>query len=726
MDTTDQFLEAPPTDPGIAEISESPTVVESTSVMELFPNFAEKDELTAKVKVRVANLFANCRDRDELEDIWDKNDLMFRVKPDASKDDVHRANESTGVFHISVNQLASIAFKTFTENPENYSYGYAGATDDEQTNIIRSKNAEIMTLLFRKAQRNSQFKKNLKRVLNDIYKNGNGFVGIPWEKQVVDLVYRDKSSGERKSKSQSLNNLPGLEFLPIDALWLDENIDDTEQQPAIYIKSPIAWNQLLADSKKNKVKLFTDEKGQEGLRNRFDGFRERLTSSEFNNAKMERYENADRTFTDRTGELYNHWVIWINLPISRESGEWDDNGEEIRCRVRIVGNPENCEIIEIRENIFPGGVPILAVHQTEDDVGMYHISLGEKVSTYFDQICIAIDQLIDNRSKNCRRPIVYDPMRIDIKKYDFGHSNGVPCTGDVRSAFAEMQIADMTATIMPTIQYFEQKIREIMNTTDAVMGQAMGGRTSASEYMGAKAAATTPIFSDMASIEDALIGEFMRRFAQYIHTFMTPEDMVEQVGVIGNEFQFDLTDIYTVELRGVAEAMDKMTKIQNLMQLFSMSQDATVKSRITLQIAKTMGMENPAQFAPTPAKDQAVKAALWENNEILVSALWDEPEQGELHDTHIPLHKQAMWMEQRNKNPNVQMMQQHISAHEQLKRSEQALAGGGSFPGSGGNGQSPDSLANLPPMPTEGEQSGQDISADMGNVQGGSQIPLAV
>ena len=702
---TDNFIEV-----------DKPAPDSGATIMDLFPNYAENDDIVDQVKIRIRRIFANIRDRSSLETIWDKNDKMFRCKPDAALDSKHRANEATGVFHISVNQLQSMAFKTFTDNPENYTYGYRGAVDDTTTNQIRGKNAEIMTLLFRKAQSKNQFKRNLKKALHDCYKNGTCFVGMPWEKSADTLTYRDKGTGERKAMEITKNNLPDFRFFPIDKVWLDENIEDMDDQPGVFIDSPIAWSNLLRDSKNTNVKLFKPD-GHEGLRNKFAKYIEQVSSSEFSAPQSDRMDNAEREMQDRTSERYKHWFAWINLPIDKDSegGRWDEDGDEMRFRVRIIGSPEDCEVIEVRENVFPCGIPILVAHQTQDSIGMYPISLGEKIETYYDQICISVDQLIDNRAKNLRRPIVRDPVRVDLDKYDFGHSNVIDCEGDVRTGLVELQIADMTATIMPNIQYFEQKIREIMNTTDAVMGVAMGGRTSASEFMSAKASATTPIYSDMASIEDSLIGEYMRRFAQYVHTFMTLDDIVDQIGVVGAEFQFDLVDIYTVELRGVAEAMDKATKINNLLQLFGLTQDAGAKAKIMLRLAEAMGVENPAEFVSIPAKDQAVKAALWENNELLVYSKWDEPEMGEMHDVHLPIHYQALWQAQRTENSNTDYMVQHISKTEQLKKMEQAQAGGaGSLLG---NGQP----ANPSPLP--GLEAGQDLSGPMGSMNAGSPVP---
>lgn len=702
--------------PKLPDIPQPPDIEETSTVtiQELFPNYAENEEIVEQTKLRIRTLFSHIQDRGDLEEIWDKNDEMYRVKPDDAKDDKHRANESTGIFHVSVNQLVSMAFKTYTDNPENYSYGFTSIIDDEGANQIRARNAEIMTLLLHKSMRENEFKKNLKKLLYDIYKNGVAFAGVPWEKHVIDLIYRDKKNGERKSKAITKNNLPKLKHSPLDSVWLDENIDTIDAQPIICIRAPISWTELLADSKKNKIKLFEKE-GNQSLHDKFEKYKDTVVSTQYGTPKSDRFDNADRTLQDRTGARYKHWLCWANLPIDKDKNKWENDGAEIRCRVRIIGDPENGDILEIRENVFPAGIPMLVGHQTQDDIGMYPISLGEKVKTYYDQICIAIDQLIDNRSKNNRKPIVCDPVRVNLDRYDFGHSGVITVDGDVRTALMELQISDMTGTIMNTINYYELKVKEIMNTTDAVLGMAMGGRTSASEYMGARAAATTPIFSDMASIEDDIIGGFMRKFSQYIHTFMTLDDIIEQIGPIGKEFQFDLNDIYTIDLRGVTEFINKTERIQGFMQLYNLTQDSGVKSKIVLRIAKTMGVENPQELVVIPAKDQAIKAALYENNEMLIFGKWDEPEPGELHEAHLPIHRQAEWNAQRDGNPNINFIRQHILMTEQLKKTETALAGISSLPSLNGP------MANVPATP--GQEAGQEISSQFGNINAGSPVP---
>ncbi|MDD5485950.1 MAG: hypothetical protein PHW65_00085 [Dehalococcoidales bacterium] len=699
---------------GAVETYDVPLQKESSSVVDLMPNYAEDEGILKATTTHIKTLWPAISSRTSLETIWDNNDKMYRCQPLSDTKENHRANEGSGVMHIAVNQLVSIAYKTLTDNPERYTFGYLGAIDDAVLNDMRVKNAEILTLLLRKAMSDANFKRNLKACLYDLYKNGIAFAVISWEKRMVNLPFRDKQTGELRENDTIQNNLPELKHFPLDQIWLDENISAIDEQPLVGIRSPITLGQIISDVEKGKIKHIDTEDNMT-LGATLAKYKDLQAGTQYTVPKSDRMENADRTYQTRTTQSFKHWIMYAKLPIDKDAKKWDENIEEKLYKIRILGDPDSCEIVEIRESILPKGIPVLVAHQTQDDVGMYPVSLGEKVKTYYDQICTAINQLIDNRSKNLRRPVVYDPSRVSLQNYDFGHSNGIPCDGDPRTAFYELQIADMTGTIMNTVNYCENKVREITNTTQAVMGVAMGGRTSANEYLGAKVAATTPIFSDLASIEDALIGEYMRRFAAYIHAFTCHDDLVSILGKTGAEFQYEASDNYKLQLDGVSEAMTHIEKTQALLQLFGMTQDEAARARIKLRLARINGIENPSELISIPAKDQAIKAALWENNEMLVYGRWDDPQPGEMHDVHLQLHRQAEWQAARENNPNVNFIRAHIQGTEMLKRSEQAQVSGASLPAI--NGQP----AN--PLPTLAEETGEQIAAEIGRESASAASP---
>jgi len=692
---------------------------ERFSVIDTFENFASKPDIVEKCDEAITQAFNDIGSRDDIEEIWEKNDLMYRIKPEAALKVKNRANESHGVFTVGINQLVSMAYKTFTDGLKNYGYDPLPHESTDLFEIIK-KNAEILTRLLHKSMQRTKFKRELRRTLYQIYLKGTGIASVPWEKEQVELqmLKRGKKKGEKHKivkKTVNLMDLPGFNTIEVDRVLVDPNIENLDDQHAVFIRAPMQWNQLWKDSEAKKIIL--PSKDDEKLRETIEGYRETV-ASQYNTHKQNQADNADREYTDRQRGMFKHWEIWIMLPLDPETGKWDANKQEYRYRVQILGDPLSCEIMEIRRNPFPDGIPLLKANHGEDDIGFYHISLGEKCSSYYDQICTAVNQMIDNRSKNTRKPFLYDPMRINKDQIDFGHSVAIPCDGgDPKSALYEFQLSDMTGTIMATIAWYKQEMREIMNTTDSVMGVAMGGRTSASEYQGARVASTTPIFADMAAIEEDLIAGYMRKFANYVNNYMTPREIAKIIGPDGMQFSFEFAGHYTPVVKAVQELSDKNMMQQFYMQLFTMVTDEQKKNRILLRMTETMGIDNPHELIPETAQDQAIKASLWENTAILQYAQFDMPQRGENHEVHLRIHYAALWKAQEDKNANANILGQHINQTESLKREEKVS--GGFVPLSGfGQLQTGGSSDTSP-----GEQSGQQISAALGAQQGGTPVP---
>jgi len=689
---------------------------ERFSVIDTFENFASKPAIVDECKKAVQQAFTDIGSRDDLEKIWKKNDLMYRIKPEAALKIKNRANESHGVFTVGINQLVSMAYKTFTDGLKNYGYEPLPHESIDLFEAIK-KNAEILTRLLHKSMQRTKFKRELRRTLYQIYLKGAGVASVPWEKEQVELRLLKRGDGNKHKltkKTVNIMDLPGFNTIEIDRVWMDPNIEKLDDQHAVFIRSPMQWNQLWKDSEAKKIIL--PSKDDEKLRETLEGYKETV-ASQYNTHKQDEASNADREYTDRQRGMFKQWEVWIMLPLNPETGEWDVNKQEYRYRVRILGDPVSCEIMEIRRNPFPDGIPLLKANHGEDDIGCYHISLGEKCESYYDQICTAVNQMIDNRSKNTRKPFLYDPLRINKDQIDFGHSAAIPCDGDPKDAIYEFQLSDMTGTIMSTIVWCKNEMREIMNTTDAVMGVAMGGRTSASEYQGARVSATTPIFADMAAIEEDLIAGYMRKFANYVNNYMSAREIAKIIGPDGMEFSFEFAGHYIPIVKAVQELSDKATMQQFYMQLFTMVTDEQKKNRILLRMAETMDIDNPHELIPETAQDQSIKAALWENTAILQYAQFDMPQRGENHESHLRIHYAALWKAQTDKNTNANILGQHINQTESLKREEKVA--GGSVPLSGfGQPQT-----GGPSATTPGEQSGQQISAALGAQQGGTPVP---
>lgn len=646
---------------------ESIDVDVSAAIAENLKNFAEDEELSKKVAGHLAGNWSNIQDRSTYEDVWSKVDEMYRVKPSSDIKEKNRANFGSGVFTRSINQLCGMAFQVLMENKLRYKFIPRPSMNDEGDLEQARKNADILTDMLHIAMDKPNFKSNLRSILHSVYKYGNAISCVPFKSDVKEW----KIKGQKPIKYRT-PSLPEIEHVPIENVWCDSNIDGITDQQAVFIKDNLSWSQLRND---DTVILPKDKSvsGEMQEKKAVDQFPDRAADTT-NQVKEDRFDNAGHDYSDKETGRIRHWVIWAHLPIDTETGDWEESNEWRLFRVRMLGGPDSTSaIIECRENPFPDDAPLLLTHQSDDDIGFYHISLGEKCETYHDQICTAQNQLADNRSKINRRPIFYDELTIThMDRYDFGHSNMIAVEGDPRNAIYEAQMLDMTATIMQTIAYNEQKIKEIANTTDAVLGVAMGGRTSANEYQGARMAATTPIYSDLSVIEESLMVGYMNKFAQYVHAFFTTADIVYFVGARGREFNFSMTGKdYSVVAEGVVYARDKAKRMQNLMQILQLTADATIRAKIMRRIAEAMELENIEDITKIPGYDQAVKAAIFENVSMLEYGNMEMPQPGEQHDIHLPIHTKAYMEAKRNKNPNASNIGHHIRETMTLRKQEQ-------------------------------------------------------
>ena len=661
--------------PPAVEVEKIPDLLEDDSISvdvsgviaENLKNYAEDEDVVKEVKARLSTVWSNISDRQSYEDVWEKVDEMYRVKPSGDITEKNRANFGSGVFTRSINQLVGIAYQILVENKHKYKYIPRPSIVDQGTLDQARKNAAILTDMLHIAMDAPDFKRNMRKILYGIYKYGKGLCGIPFR--------REKKAWKIKNGKDALYSvpvLPVMEHIPIENLYADTNIDGLQGQDTIFIKALTTWSALRGDTTVVLPKD-TSKKGDAANKAAVDQFK--ATSGDTTETvKESRFGNAEHDYNDKDTGLIRHWVVWAMLPIDTEKGKWDEAGEWKLFRVRILGDADKCEVIECRENPFPGGMPLLDANQCEDDIGFYHISLGEKVETYHDQICTAQNQLADNRSKINRRSLFYNSMMVSHQdRIDYGHSNAIPVEGNPREAIYEMEMIDITGTITNTIIYNENKIKEIMNTTDAILGVAMGGRTSASEYQGARMAATTPIYADLSVIEESIMASFMDKFAQYVHAFMTPADIIYFVGEEGRSFDFTMTGKdYSVVAEGVVYSRDKAMRMQNLAMLLQLTTDATIRAKIMRRMADAMELDNPEEITRIPGYDQAVKAALFENVAMLEYGNLEAPQPGENHDIHLPIHTKAYMDAKREKNPNTGKIGHHIRETMNLRKQEQS------------------------------------------------------
>jgi hypothetical protein len=383
--------------------------------------------------------------------------------------------------------------------------------------------------------------------------------------------------------------------------------------------------------------------------------------------------------------------------------------------------------LSLEPNPFPRGIPLLAAHETEDDIGFYHQPRSQRIKTYYEQLCIAQDQLIENREKNNKRPYLFDPIDAPaLEEYDWGAAQAIPVTGSLEQAFREVDIKDMTGTNLAHIEYCKREGREALHALPVVLGEALGGRTPATEYLGAQAAGSTPINEAIARFEHSIIVGFMEKFKAYVQTVMTPKQLVAVLGRSGLAIETyaaeTLSRQYRIVAEGVANFATEQQRFQKISQIYSLvAQDPNTNGPELLRALYASAQMDGDRFIKVPSQNQARKAALMENQMMLQLGKWDEVEEDDDHPIHIDVHERGIFEAELSETvpkENIALAKRHLAQQKEFENRAGQMAQHPNLSLFGPSG-------SIAPQPLPGQERGREISADMGNVQGGSPIPAA-
>jgi len=682
------------------------------------PNLAKDKNLAEQIRLLVMSRWSNIdQSREELNDILETADKMMRCKPLATKYE-SRAETAISTFAVAVHQLKAMTVKALYDHLQDYRFVATGTPDDREK-PLRELASRAMTELLHMAFKQPGTKTAISKAAHQFWKDGNCIVGVPWVEKNYDL---STWSGNGFEPCREYFG-PGLRAINLKNAWLDTDTEDLDEQAAIFLKEDVGWTELMTNP--DFVLPPAEERNLDKM-SRYLVDKE----SQYADARIRAQEEAgidgDATYASTT--RYTKWTIWINLPVKygpkRKGGRWDQDAPTYRHKVVILGDPNDPHILLAEPNAFPLGVPLLAAHESEDDIGFYHQPRSQRVESYYKQCQITQNQLIDNREKNNRRSLIFDVLNIpEMQDYDFDAQESIPCTGSPSDLVKELDIKDLTATNLTQLEWLQNQIKETLHATNPVMGIAAGGRESASSYLGNKAAATTPIYEAIARFEDAIIVGYMSKFAAYVQTAMKPELLVELLGNAGMDISQYASDIlsrrYDIVAEGVKNFTTEAERTQQLLQIYQITgQDSLTNRGELLREIYASRRLDPNRFVNAESRLQAFKAALIENQIMLQAGRYDEVDAGDDDDVHIIVHERGIFEAEQNNGSkqNIALLKRHLADQKEQK---QNVLGAGI--------QQPNSVSFGPPgaieSPTPGQDFGRQISGGLGNVQGGSQVP---
>lgn len=194
----------------------------------------------------------------------------------------------------------------------------------------------------------------------------------------------------------------------------------------------------------------------------------------------------------------------------------------------------NQEIIKLQRNFYPNdSLPLYgSAHMPTLDDGAYPSAIGTILEGHYKQICKCIDQMIINKDLNNDPPVDIMTSSPSMSRKDInkaGSRNPVLGPNDIvrRAPF------DTTGTTLQTWQYTREQAQTSSKSTDAILGKAMGSRTSATEATNVFTTAMSGVTTDVNLFSHDIYGGYADRVWLYTGRWVDPDILRLITGTFG-------------------------------------------------------------------------------------------------------------------------------------------------------------------------------------------------
>ena len=541
-----------------------PSELAQRSIAKAPPNLAiYKDDDLHPVVSHVLNLARQAQSGymnnwQPMKDKWDKADEFYwMAQKDFRLQDLTRAIVSASVYYRTCRRLADGAYiATFKEDmPVKFfpDIGVFEASEDKDKKAIVS---EALNRWASYCMRKTKMEEKARQAYYQVYKYGNLICSVPYDYKIekrkkwetVDVneiqagpdgvpIYVHSDTGEVSSQPHPAemheveydyvcHDEVGFHVLPISSCFLDNRIKELDRQTVFIWRTDITRPEIWAEAKAGKfqnVDKITELQ-------RFQQY------SWENSSEYQRIVDAGKTTSDSyNSEVYERWQCWMLLPkIKVKTGkngkvtdlEWDQNGESRRYVLEMVGSlTGNPVIVNFRESPYWGnGIPFIDAHSHDDDSGFWTRGLEELLEDNMFQERVTKGQLMDNRTLLNFRPIVRLQGRVKNKDMRITHNTVFDVTSP--DAISQLQVTDLTGNINNTLQYLEQDSEKTAQTPPFMLGEALGSRTSATEFSAVRDQSSAPALNDIKKLNMQIFGAYMRKLKEYAPQFLDHDVVV--------------------------------------------------------------------------------------------------------------------------------------------------------------------------------------------------------
>ncbi len=719
-----------------SEAVDSPAVQEGeypgAYSVEDFPNLAEytdKGEPGGVVQYLLERAGKYYKRYDQqIQEWWDevgsKADLIYRCyrsdseRKDAQTDETE-ANTGSSLGFVAVRVLASqiCAVALGREDPLRYvpviseDAGYKAEDGDLM--------ARQYGLLDRYARKQEGFEEAFIDAVWKLVKYENLPLAFRMKRERAKRIFRlptmddeGKITGFKlEERDVMVANYPTWSVIPPENFLADRHGDDLSKKPCVIVKDFCTRADLLEGKRKGEYQNI-DLINESYL---YTGSQKRSTATE------DRKENAAQTheqLDEETG-IYQLNHVWMRLPVNSR-GKIDKNAEPRWHWAQVVGDMEQSKpvVISIIKNPDPDDqLPYLMWHHLPDDSDMlHHMGIMQAVEADIDEAVTTKNQAIDQKSLMVRRPLKV--VEGECYDDDLTFSQDKIFHVDNKDSVTDFQMQNVFPDTIQCLDRIESDLRRASGADKPITGDAMGGRTSATEAQNIFEQALKPQAVLMKYTLHQFFNFIGRKRYRYWQRFADPSQVVE---ISGAEQRFeirprDLWGEFDTEIEIVTEFEESAAMIQGmqyvLTQIGANPEAAKVldfRPLLKDMLEKMHVTRNAAKYMKPLVEADAERVAEMETR-IMMDA--ERPEYVEVQEVenraaHLKIHRaklhQYQALPQKDRPRQLEYLELHVAETERLYQEEQNATGGMGAP------------PEAPPTPgTNGELAGDAIAARAG------------
>ena len=707
----------------------------SPSYRKAVVNFADDEELVKKVLSFAQTnktFFESQAERNSFADICEKADRMVRCsrlrdEGDKQYDDVNSNVATTAMiqrFQTVTSNENSIYFPTTGDLPvENEAVEGVEDYQAEEGRRIAHHHNLLLQYTFERDNTEEKIKNSvffLNKYSNQMYYSDWCFE----QEEVRDRVPTRNQEGEITGfrwveKKVTKKNHPTFRAVPWDNVWFDARIDNMQMQNAVIEWDSIDLNSLWSMQANGHYKHVETLSHSENV----------MGGDEETRELQKRQTNADEgtSIGDRSS-LFDRFVCWVRVPVKvdGDKAEWsEEDTVPTWFRATFIGQLRGKPVcVELIENpFFHKELPYNHVHSHRDDKGAYHMGFPSMVESLYEELMTTINQAIDNKTLINRPPWLTQKGNIQSLDLVFGknrvwYTRRAPTQDSIR----QVDVKDATGTTMAMYNRTLEELDAAMNTGKAIVGEALGSRTSASEAKQVFDQAFKTLV-DKASYQAEQLFPWMARMVaslwrQYadpkLTLAITTSDGVEEVkpAELWGPLNYKVTAIKKFDT-DVTRRSEQNQFFQTWMQplMESMGPDGTAELMARLMEERQI-FDNPSSLFGRKTSADAERVAQSESETMYFDKIPDNPAEGEDHETHLRVHENYLNLirtlprEQQDQD-GIALLQEHIERTRQLQQQAQAPQG---LPQGGPQGPAQQAA----PPQLQGEAAGDQIGGLLG------------